>query len=88
MNQALCLQFPHHAHEVVQNIRAANPKVPVLEHYEMPESIIGLVLPAVEDITQDYQLVRPRIDEIPHLIQRFMKFGIKAVNNGGDVVFH
>ena len=82
------LQFPHHPYKVIQDIRAVNPEGPVFEHHEMPESIIGLVLPAVEDITQDYQLVRPRIGEIPHLIQRFMKFGIKAVNNGGDVVFH
>ena len=54
----------------------------------MPESIIELDLPAVEDIAQDDQLVRLGIGEIPRLIQRFMKFGIKAVNIGGNVVFH
>ena len=45
-------------------------------------------LPAVEDIAQNDQLVRLRIGEIPRLIQRLMKFSIKAVNIGGDVVFH
>ena len=45
-------------------------------------------LPAVEDIAQDDELMRLRIGEIPRLIQRLMKFGIKAVNIGGDVVFH
>ena len=39
-------------------------------------------LPAVEDITQDDELMRLRIGEIPCLIQRFMKFSIKAVNIG------
>ena len=45
-------------------------------------------LPAVEQITQDDQLVRLGIGEIPRLIQRLMKFSIKAVNIGGDVIFH
>ena len=45
-------------------------------------------LPAVEDIAQDDELMRLRIGEIPRLIQRLMKFSIKAVNIGGDVVFH
>ncbi len=45
-------------------------------------------LPAFEDIAQDNQLVWLEIDEIPRLIQRLMKFSIKAVNIGGDVVFH
>ena len=43
---------------------------------------------AVEDVAQDDQFVRLGIVEIPRLIQRFMKFGIKAVNIGGDIVFH
>ena len=45
-------------------------------------------LPAVEDIPQDDQLVRLWIVEIPRFIQRLMKFRIKAVNIGGDIVFH
>ena len=45
-------------------------------------------LPAVEDIAQDDQLVRLEIREIPRLIQRLMKFSIKAVNIGGDIVFY
>ena len=45
-------------------------------------------LAAVEDIAQDDQLVQLRIGEIPRLIQRLMKFGIKAVNIGGNEVFH
>ena len=45
-------------------------------------------LPAVEDIAQNDQLVRLGLVEIPRLIQCFMKFRIKAVNIGGDVVFH
>lgn len=45
-------------------------------------------LPAVEEIAQDDQLVRLGINEIPRFIQRLMKFSIKAVNIGGDVIFH
>ena len=50
--------------------------------------LLDRLLAAVEDIAQDDQLVRLRIGEIPRLIQRLMKFGIKAVNIGGDVVIH
>ena len=58
--------------------------------HELKDGLLHLhsFLPPVEDITQNDQLVRLRIGEIPRLIQRFMKFRIKAVNIGGDVVFH
>ena len=46
------------------------------------------LLSAVKDIPQDNQLVGLRVGEIPRLIQRPVKLGIKAVNIGGDVVFH
>ena len=44
--------------------------------------------PAVKQIAQDDQPVRLGIGEIPGLIQRLMKFIVKAVNIGGDIVFH
>ncbi len=58
--------------------------------HELENELLHLqgFLPAVEQIAQDDQLVRFRIVEIPRLIQRFMKFSIKAVNIGGDLVFH
>ena len=49
---------------------------------------LGRLRASVEDIAQNDQLVRLRIGEITRLIQRFMKFSIKTVNIGGDVVFH
>ena len=58
--------------------------------HELQDELLHLhsFQPAVEEIAQDDQLVRFRIVEIPRLIQRLMKFRIKAVHIGGDVVFH
>lgn len=50
--------------------------------------LLDRLLATIEDITQDDQLVRLGIVEIPHIIQCHMKFSVKAVNISGDVVFH
>ena len=45
-------------------------------------------LPTAEQSIQDDQLVKFGVGEAPRLVQCLMKFSIKAVYIGGDIVFH